>query len=196
MAPPRDAMSKIVFAHQLRGIAALLIVITHYFGVYYGMQGVVAAATYSPDLHLVAAHWVGYFDFPCFKGPFGVAVFFLISGFVIPFSLQRFSSLPFLLTRLLRIYPTYLCCLAIGMLAVYASAHYWGTPFALSRKELLANGLLLHNLLGYGSLDTINWTLANAGITKVQAGRDGLHLISVNEHAHVEGASPSMLTYR
>ena len=43
---------------------------------------------------------------------------------------------------------------------------------------------------------TINWTLANAGITKLQAGRDGLHLISVNEHAHVEGTQPSMLTYR
>jgi len=43
---------------------------------------------------------------------------------------------------------------------------------------------------------TINWTLANVGITKVQAGRDGLHLISVNEHAHVEGAQPSLLTYR
>ncbi|WP_298014663.1 histidine phosphatase family protein [uncultured Aquabacterium sp.] len=43
---------------------------------------------------------------------------------------------------------------------------------------------------------TINWTLANAGITKVVAGRDGLHLISVNEHAHVEGVEPSLLTYR
>jgi broad specificity phosphatase PhoE len=43
---------------------------------------------------------------------------------------------------------------------------------------------------------TINWTLANAGITKLQAGRDGLHLISINEHAHVEGTQPSMLTYR
>lgn len=43
---------------------------------------------------------------------------------------------------------------------------------------------------------TINWTLANVGITKLQAGRDGLHLISVNEHAHVEGTEPSLLTYR
>jgi broad specificity phosphatase PhoE len=43
---------------------------------------------------------------------------------------------------------------------------------------------------------SINWTLANAGITKVLAGRDGLHLISVNEHAHLEGAQPGMLTYR
>ena len=43
---------------------------------------------------------------------------------------------------------------------------------------------------------TINWTLANAGITKVNVGRDGLHLLSVNEHAHVEGTTPSLLTYR
>ncbi len=42
---------------------------------------------------------------------------------------------------------------------------------------------------------TINWTLANAGITKVLAGRDGLHLISVNEHAHLE-AGEGLLTYR
>jgi broad specificity phosphatase PhoE len=43
---------------------------------------------------------------------------------------------------------------------------------------------------------TINWTLANTGITKVLAGRDGLHLVSVNEHAHLEGQTPSLLTYR
>jgi broad specificity phosphatase PhoE len=43
---------------------------------------------------------------------------------------------------------------------------------------------------------TINWTLANAGVTKILAGRDGLHLISINEHAHLEAAQPPMLTYR
>mgnify|MGYP006150318353 CR=1 FL=1 len=46
---------------------------------------------------------------------------------------------------------------------------------------------------------TINWTLANTGITKVNVGRDGLHLLSVNEHGHLEGhasSSPSLLSYR
>lgn len=43
---------------------------------------------------------------------------------------------------------------------------------------------------------TINWTLANAGVTKLLAGRDGLHLISVNEHAHLEGGDKGLLTYR
>lgn len=54
------------------------------------------------------------------------------------------------------------------------------------------------HLLGLSDLQafTLNWTLANAGITKLQAGRDGLHLISVNEHAHLEGAEPSVLSFR
>jgi broad specificity phosphatase PhoE len=43
---------------------------------------------------------------------------------------------------------------------------------------------------------TINWTLINAGITKLVAGRDGVHLVSLNEHAHLEGATPALLTYR
>lgn len=43
---------------------------------------------------------------------------------------------------------------------------------------------------------TINWTLANAGITKIVAGRDGLHLLSLNEHAHLEGGDRTLLTYR
>jgi broad specificity phosphatase PhoE len=54
------------------------------------------------------------------------------------------------------------------------------------------------HLLGLSDLQafTINWTLANAGITKLQSGRDGLHLISVNEHAHLEGAEPAVLSFR
>lgn len=43
---------------------------------------------------------------------------------------------------------------------------------------------------------TINWTLVNTGITKIVSGRDGLHLVSVNEHAHLEGREPGLLTYR
>lgn len=43
---------------------------------------------------------------------------------------------------------------------------------------------------------TINWTLANAGVTKIVTGRDGVHLVSINEHAHVESVEPSLLTYR
>jgi peptidoglycan/LPS O-acetylase OafA/YrhL len=153
-------MAKLAFAHQLRGIAALLIVITHYFGIYYGAQGVVAGLTASPDLHLQAAPWVAWMDFPVLKGPFGVAVFFLISGFVIPFSLQKNRAGAFLAARAWRIYPTYIVCLAIGLLCVHASSRYWSVPHALDAHHVLMNSLLLHNLASMPSLDDINWTLA------------------------------------
>jgi peptidoglycan/LPS O-acetylase OafA/YrhL len=153
-------MPKLLFAHQLRGIAALLIVITHYFGVYFGAQAVVAGVTFSPELQLVAPDWVRHMDFPYFKGPFGVALFFLISGFVIPFSLQKNSGAGFLLARTWRIFPTYLACLGIGLLATYLSARYWQLPFLIDLQRLLMNALLMHNLAGLASLDTVNWTLA------------------------------------
>lgn len=153
-------MQKLVFAHQLRGIAALLIVITHYFGVYYGAQGVVAMLTASPDLHLVAPAWLPYMDFPYLKGPFGVAVFFLISGFVIPFSLQKQHGAGFLLARALRIYPTYIACLTLGLLAVTLSALHWQLPFPPDWKRIAANALLVHNLANFGTYDAVNWTLS------------------------------------
>ena len=58
--------------------------------------------------------------------------------------------------------------------------------------------VLCAHLLGLNDTQafTINWTLANAGITKIVSGRDGLHLVSVNEHAHLEGGEPGLLTYR
>lgn len=61
-----------------------------------------------------------------------------------------------------------------------------------------AISVMCAHLLGLNDAQafTINWTLANTGITKLQAGRDGLHLVSVNEHAHMEGMEPPLLTYR
>ena len=151
---------RLIFAHQLRGVAALLIVITHFFGNFYGTQAGLAALTFSPDLHMIAAPWVRWFDFPYFKGPFGVAVFFLISGFVIPFSLEKATPPRFLLMRAFRIYPTYVAAFALSMLAMAASAHYWQLPFTHSAAELISNALLVNNLVGISSVDPINWTLS------------------------------------
>ena len=47
-------------------------------------------------------------SFPLNWGPFGVALFFVISGFVIPFSFETYGRLDFIVARFFRIYPTYL----------------------------------------------------------------------------------------
>lgn len=155
----RPDQSKFVFANQLRGIAAILVVMTHYFGTFFAEQVQLAEKTFSPDLHLVKGWWVHIFELP-YQGPFGVAIFFLISGFVIPFSLQKLSLPGFLVNRVLRIFPTYICCLGLGTLAIWASAHYWGRAFDYDLKLLAANALLVHNLTNYPSMDAVNWTLA------------------------------------
>jgi peptidoglycan/LPS O-acetylase OafA/YrhL len=152
-------MKKFIFANQLRGIAALLVVMTHYFGTFFAEQDLLAARTFSPNLHLIKAPWVHIFELE-YQGPFGVGLFFLISGFVIPFSLRKTSLPGFLVNRVLRIFPTYACCLAVGTLAVYLSSRYWGLTFSYDAKVLAANALLVHNLLGFPSMDAVNWTLA------------------------------------
>jgi len=153
------APSKFIFANQLRGIAALLVVATHYFGTSFAAQDLVGERTASPNLHFVPSAWVHLFELP-YQGPFGVALFFLISGFVIPFSLKKTSLPGFLVNRAMRILPTYLCCLGIGAVDVALSARYWGLPFPYPPEVLLANGLLMNSVLGVPSMDLVNWTLS------------------------------------
>ncbi|MGQ0700427.1 MAG: histidine phosphatase family protein [Panacagrimonas sp.] len=42
----------------------------------------------------------------------------------------------------------------------------------------------------------INWRIANCGITKLVRGSSGLFLSTLNDHAHFEGTSARLLTYR
>ena len=46
------------------------------------------------------------------------------------------------------------------------------------------------------ALIAFNHVSINAGITKLTVGRGGTTVISVNEHAHLEGVGESLVTYR
>ncbi len=46
------------------------------------------------------------------------------------------------------------------------------------------------------ALITFNHVSINAGITKLTVGRGGTTVISINEHAHLEGPGASLVTYR
>jgi peptidoglycan/LPS O-acetylase OafA/YrhL len=152
-------VERFIFANQLRGIAAMLVVMAHYFGVYFAAQPMIGRMTASPDLGFVPPPWVRMFELP-YQGPGGVAVFFLISGFVIPFSLQRTSRAGFLVNRFFRIFPTYACCLGLGLLAVWLNAAYWQRPFPFTWRDYAANAALVHNIVRIPTLDEVNWTLS------------------------------------
>ncbi len=151
---------KVVFADQLRGLAALVVVLSHMFNVYPFAQSMVSATVAAPPVEppvlwitlAMTQPWINF-------GPFGVGLFFLVSGFVIPFSLRRHGRGAFLLARALRIYPKYWAALAVGCLLVVASARYWQRPVPFNWHSAWANATLSHTLRGIPTIDQVNWTL-------------------------------------
>ncbi|WP_279608396.1 acyltransferase family protein [Burkholderia ambifaria] len=152
---------KIVFANQLRGLAVLSVIVAHYLGVYWFGRDVVAQTIGAPIVEGGAPRIFPYVFFaPTFNyGPFGVAVFFLISGFVIPFSLEKLGGVKFITARLFRIFPTYWAATLVTLGAIYLSTRYWGSQFYVTSDQATWNLLLLHQQLNVASIDMVNWTL-------------------------------------
>jgi peptidoglycan/LPS O-acetylase OafA/YrhL len=88
-------------------------------------------------------------------GKYAVLLFFLISGYLIPASLERHGSLRrFWITRLFRIYPVYLA--AIAALIVTSAAV---PPVLRSTAGLLGHATMLTDLLGMRGALRPFWTL-------------------------------------
>ena len=90
-------------------------------------------------------------------GRIGVVVFFLISGFVVPFSIHADSAAPvrgFAIRRFFRIFPAYWLSVPLA-----AFAFFWiqGSPF--SARELLVNLTLLQDVVGVRPAEGVYWTL-------------------------------------
>ncbi len=152
---------KLVFANQLRGLAALAVMLSHLGGVLILMSPTVGWIISAPQLslgtpfilHLTRLSWLNF-------GPLGVAVFFLISGFVIPFSLEKNSWGGFLVARIFRIFPTYWVALLLEFLAVFVQSKFYGRPMAFPPRIYFYNAALADTILGNGYVDLVNWTLA------------------------------------
>ncbi|WP_158747000.1 acyltransferase [Acidisphaera sp. L21] len=156
----RMVHSRIIFANQLRGIAALCVVLIHYAVAYQIMQPTVAWVIAAPPLTgpiSPVARWL--FPYWLDGGAFGVALFFLISGFVIPLSLDRSTRGGFLAARFLRIYPTFWLGLTVQWLLIGASAAYWHRPIVFGWPVFIRNALLVNTWFDGISVDLVSWTL-------------------------------------
>lgn len=120
----------------LRGFAALAVVLFHYSG------------------HVV--RYFGDFPFAFTAGRYGVQLFFVISGYVIFFTLERSRTMSqFAFSRFSRLYPAYWATL-ITLLAVDILSGkrpiWWG--------GFVVNSTMLQNFIGYPDLDIVFWSLA------------------------------------
>ncbi len=100
-------------------------------------------------------------------GYLGVDVFFVISGFVIPWSLHRANYVlrdypRFLLKRNLRLYPPYLASIAVTILAInFVLVPVFHAPrMMVTGRDLLLHFAYLNDLVGVRWINVAYWTLA------------------------------------
>lgn len=93
-------------------------------------------------------------------GQFGVGVFFIVSGFVVPFSLKGANRWDFIFRRFFRIYPVYITGFLLGMFALYILANQKNINYRFSLFEIFAHfGIITREPLGVARIDGISWTL-------------------------------------
>ncbi|MCQ0012140.1 acyltransferase family protein [Actinomadura madurae] len=128
----------------LRGLAAMVVVFEHSLDVLL------------PEVRRGASPW---FDF----GRYGVFVFFLVSGYVVPFSLERRGSVRhFWAGRVFRLYPAWFVSAALA-LALGSAGLSYGLPAALGERpwaSTLAHLTMLQDLLGVPNIVNVYWTLS------------------------------------
>ena len=151
---------------MLRGVAALIVVYFHWGEMFWRSNEVAAQISFSTPLqpgtwlpHLNLTNWL--YDVQFSFGSFGVALFFVVSGFVIPISLEKLGSKAFLVRRLFRLYPTYLVGLAVTYLVLYWSAQINDKSFPFTLADYLKNASMFRDVFDAPTIDNINWTLEN-----------------------------------
>ncbi|WP_405004880.1 acyltransferase [Kitasatospora purpeofusca] len=137
------AQSRLGWLDAVRGIAALAVVLQHF-----------------DTLQLVP--WAGEFWLHFDLGLYGVMAFFLVSGYIIPASLERRGDVrAFWIGRIFRIHPALIVTIALSVIALPDDR----MPVSLFNLDhvptvLTANLLMLQELLGVPNSLRVMWTLS------------------------------------
>jgi len=135
--------NRLLFLDSIRGIAALIVVLSHIIEM-------------SVD-NGINVYFLGDLYHAIDIGRLGVIVFFLLSGFVIPMSLKKRSGgeiLNFGLKRFFRLYPVYWFSIIFAAII--------GVGFGvevINVQQVLMNFTMIHKFFGYESVIAAYWTL-------------------------------------
>ena len=144
-------MDKILSIQKLRGVAASLVCVAHLAAG--SPQFLEQARPFRDAAHL---------------GTYGVQIFFVISGFVLPlsllranYSLRRFGN--FLLRRIVRIDPPYILSILVVIDLAYVSTlspYYRGAGVSFTWSDVLLHVGYLNSFFDRPWLSPVYWTLA------------------------------------
>jgi peptidoglycan/LPS O-acetylase OafA/YrhL len=127
----------------LRFVAAISVVAFHYL-----FRGPAIGAM--PGYQFpVLGEWARY-------GLLGVHLFFMISGFVIAFSVKGRSSTEFMWSRASRLYPAFWIAIVLTTLVVQLAS---AQEYQLHWWQVAANFTMLNHLFGIPSVDGAYWSL-------------------------------------
>jgi peptidoglycan/LPS O-acetylase OafA/YrhL len=90
---------------------------------------------------------------------FGVGLFFLISGFIIPFSMEKISPYEFLFRRIMRIFPTVFVCVSIAAILLVTAEAISLSNVTVTWNQFIGNVLLIPNHFQVAWLEYGLWTL-------------------------------------
>ena len=146
----RRSRGRLPFVDALRGLAAVAVAWFHFT---HGNTG------FLPEGTLKASGSYGW----C-----GIQIFFVISGFILPWSLNRAGYTlraygKFLARRIVRIDPPYYAAIALTLMLGYLSSvvpGYKGESFHLVWPQVLGHVGFLNAFTGYPWLNPAFWTLA------------------------------------
>src|SRR5690606_8002606 len=120
----------------LRGVAAFSVCLYHYLYSYPQREGL-----YEP----ISIMYVGQF---------GVQFFFILSGFVISYSVIGKNTFEFIRSRFLRIYPQYFVCL----IATFVICYLLGSR-QISVGDFVLNIFMLSTIFNVKNVDGVYWSI-------------------------------------
>ena len=148
----RSLKQRFLFVDGLRGIAAMLVVLGHF-------RGAVNETAVSEWIWSPIETFFSY-------GYLGVDIFFVISGFVISYSVRNADHTPgflfrFGLRRSIRLDPPYWLTIFLELILIKLGLlifPHLDSSFP-SLEKILAHFIYMQNLLGYGNILAVFWTL-------------------------------------
>ncbi|MEA3535451.1 acyltransferase [Rhizobium sp. CC-YZS058] len=141
-------MNRLAHLDSLRGLAALSVIYYHVAEFALKTGKVSFGAEHA--LFALLTEWADL-------GKIAVAVFFAISGFVIPYSILKPREQPlkhFVISRFFRLYPAFWLSIPVGLLVLFVMLN---RPFTL--PMVLANLTMVQQFLGFPNIIGVYWTL-------------------------------------
>ena len=165
-------MTKVYSVHYLRGVACLMVLISHWDIVHQGganLQNVLRMDVVLPNLepgyfNILFSYWkkliYGFWPLDINIAFGGVSLFFLVSGFVISISVERQTALDFCVKRIFRIFPTLWISMSIFFfLNLILIKFDLAKEFPFDNKVVFSNAFLVADWFWVGYFDMSFWTL-------------------------------------